>query len=301
MVNEQNGKIGVVTVTYNSGEVIDDFMTSMLAQDYQNYILYIVDNASSDSTLTKIEKYKDDRIVIIANEDNLGVATGNNQGTKASIASLCSHVLLINNDTTFSADLLSQMLQAMIENNQKIVTPKIMFFDRPNVIWYGGGGFVKYNSVHYNLNKIDANQDKHPIPVEYASTCCLLVDVDIFSQVGFMDDRYFVYYDDTDFCMRCKKSGNEILYCPKIFIYHKVSSLTQGKDSDFTRYYQTRNKIYFLSKHASLVFLILNVLLTESRIVILLIVRRNISEFQIKQKALIDGILMSLRKEDMYN
>ena len=99
-------KLGVVTVTYNSGKVIDGFLTSLLRQTHGNFILYVIDNASADRTLEQIAACGDRRIRVIANPDNRGIAEANNQGTQAALAAGCGLVLLMNNDTEFDAGLL---------------------------------------------------------------------------------------------------------------------------------------------------------------------------------------------------
>src|SRR5690242_9561959 len=78
-------KIGVVTVTYNSARVIDGFLTSLLGQSKCDFVLYAVDNASSDETLARIGTYNDPRVRVIANEKNLGIAEANNQGIEAAL------------------------------------------------------------------------------------------------------------------------------------------------------------------------------------------------------------------------
>ena len=79
-------KIGLVTITYNSEKVIEYFLECVLKQTHNNLQLYVVDNASTDSTLPIIEKEEDSRLKVIKNESNLGVAKANNQGIKRAIA-----------------------------------------------------------------------------------------------------------------------------------------------------------------------------------------------------------------------
>ena len=116
-------RIGIVTITYNSSSVIDDFMASILSQNYTNFILYIIDNASSDDTLHRVAQYIDPRIVVISNTVNKGIAAGNNQGINASIEMKCGKVLLINNDTVFDPDLIDKLVIDM-KNYACDLTPK---------------------------------------------------------------------------------------------------------------------------------------------------------------------------------
>jgi GT2 family glycosyltransferase len=250
----QSAKVGVVTVTYNSGDVIDEFMTSMLAQTHPNYVLYIIDNASSDDTLAKISKYNDERIVIIANKDNVGVAAGNNQGIKASLSCDCTHVLLVNNDTAFEQQLTEKLLAGLEMYQCDMVTPKIMWYDQPEVIWSAGGYFNKYRAnagKEIGANQIDNGEYDISIQVDYSSTCCLLICRDVFETVGLMDEKYFCYYDDTDFCLRAKQQKKVLYYIHSAKLFHNASSLTGGVDSPFSIKQSVRNKVFFIRKHYS--------------------------------------------------
>ena len=117
-------KIGVVTVTYNSENVIKPFLENLYAQSFTNFNLYIIDNASTDSTLDILNNLNDNRICQIRNENNLGVAAANNIGIKKALSDKCTHVLIVNNDIEFNAKLLENMLSSFNKNNCGLVTPK---------------------------------------------------------------------------------------------------------------------------------------------------------------------------------
>lgn len=102
-------KIGLITITYNSAHVIEPFMQCVLNQTHTNFILYIIDNISSDNTLELVKKYSDNRIVIIANAKNEGVAKGNNQGIVQAMKDGCDELLIINNDVEFEYTLLEKL------------------------------------------------------------------------------------------------------------------------------------------------------------------------------------------------
>ena len=90
-------KIGIVTITYNSADVLVPFLKCIWNQSYQNFILYVIDNSSTDSTLEILEKEQDSRLRLIKNEINSGVARANNQGIKEVIKEGCDQILMINN------------------------------------------------------------------------------------------------------------------------------------------------------------------------------------------------------------
>ena len=249
MVNE--ALIGVVTVTFNSASVIHGFMDSLLKQKHRAFILYVVDNASSDETLSYLAEYPDPRIVIVRNSANVGVAEGNNVGIRASMKDGCTSVLLINNDTVFDSNLLSQLESKLQTPGCDMVVPKILYFDTPDRIWCAGGYFsrLEATSRHFGYGKKDDGRFDQSRSVQYSPTCCMLIKGVVFEQIGLMDANYFVYFDDTDFCCRARRHGLGIFYLSSARVWHKVSSLTGGGESDFTLHYYTRNQVYYVLKH----------------------------------------------------
>ncbi|ABQ27346.1 glycosyltransferase family 2 protein [Geotalea uraniireducens] len=248
---ERPSKVGVVTVTYNSGDVIEDFMESMLSQSYEIFILYIVDNASTDDTLGRLKNYDDSRIVILPNNTNVGVAAGNNQGIEKAVSNECGHILLINNDVEFEQSMLEKLMDSMSKCNCDVIVPKMIYHDNKSLIWFAGGYFSKwkgYSNYHIGMNEHDNGQYDYQKQIQYAPTCCMLIKKCVFDIVGIMDEKYFVYFDDTDFCYRLYKHNISMYYYPHIDFYHKVSSLTGGLESHFTIRHMIRNKVYYLLK-----------------------------------------------------
>jgi hypothetical protein len=253
-------KIGLVTITYNSADVLRPFLDCVWRQTHNNLVLYVVDNASQDATCSILEKENDLRLQIINNSTNFGVAKANNQGIESAIADGCDQVLIINNDVEFETTLIEKLLQVQAEKSCSLVTPKMMYFDNPNHIWYAGSWFIKkkgYLPLHRGMKQLDEGQYDEIVEVEYAPTCCLLAKKKVFQDIGLMDEKYFVYFDDTDFSYRVwKDRRHKIFYYPDIKFYHKVGSLTksfnkeEGKifRGDFFIQQNTKNHIYFLKK-----------------------------------------------------
>ncbi|MBV9625973.1 MAG: glycosyltransferase family 2 protein, partial [Acidobacteria bacterium] len=209
-------KIGVVTVTYNSGPVIRDFMKSLATQSYRDFLLYVVDNASADETLSLVAEYPDARTVTIRNRANLGVAEGNNIGIRAALRDGCSAVLLLNNDTTFGPDVISRLEEGLRKYRCEMIVPKILYFEPADRIWSAGGSFsrLRGRSKHSGFGKKDKGQLDQPRAVDYSPTCCMLIKREVFERIGIMDANYFLYFDDTDFCLRARRAGIRLVYCP---------------------------------------------------------------------------------------
>jgi|KBSMisStaDraftv2_1062788.scaffolds.fasta_scaffold05993_7 GT2 family glycosyltransferase len=244
--------VGIVTVTYNSRHVIDEFMASVLSQTYTAFVLYVVDNASNDGTLAQVRSYRDQRIKVLANSINNGAAEGNNQGISIALGDGCDPILLINNDTVFGPDLLKRLLEGIEQHSCDMVASKILFHGDDNIIWSAGGGFDKnrgYASYLYGHAEFDAGQFDECRLVDNAPTTCLLVKKNVFERIGLLDPHYFAYVEDTDFCYRAKLAGLKLLYLPSARLWHKAHSLSGGLFSHFMMRYTTRNRVYFMLKH----------------------------------------------------
>lgn len=244
-------RIGIVTVTFNSGAVLRPFLESCLAQQGANFQVLVVDNASSDDTRQILAGVHDDRVVTLLNDDNLGFAKASNQGIAYFRERGFERILLLNNDTEFAPDLFAALDRALTEQGGRVITPRICFFDRPDLNWYCGGHFrllLGVTGFHEHSAEPDRGE-KEIRAVEYAPACCLMVDKSVFEQVGVFDENFFVYWEDGDFCWRLRRAGIDVLYAPGIVLLHKASALTGGGTSDFTIRQYHRNQVYFVRKH----------------------------------------------------
>ena len=178
-------KIGIVTITYNSENVLHDFLDSIFNQTYSNFYLYVIDNYSKDNTRRVLSEIKDSRLRIQNNNKNIGVAAANNQGIRLAIEEKCSHVLLINNDVIFEENLLQKMFVIYRKIGCSLLSPKIKYFSNSNIIWYAGSNFIKskgFLPIHSGIGKEDCGQFDIDGFVEYAPTCCLLIKKEVFAR-----------------------------------------------------------------------------------------------------------------------
>lgn len=287
--------IGVVTVTFNSAAVLPDFMESALKQTYGNFILYVVDNASSDKTLGLLAEYVDPRVRVIRNVENVGVAEGNNIGIRAALRDGCEAVLLINNDTIFGAELFSNLSDGLNEYQCDMTVPKILFHDDPQKIWCAGGYFSRWrgSARHFGFEKPDDGSFDQARRIEYSPTCCMLIRKEVFEKVGLMDPNYFVYFDDTDFCWRAMKAEFKMMYLPDSHLVHKVSALSGTAEGNFTVYHTIRNHAYYMLKHFPSSYMVYYLPVFQAHIVAKhLVRRRNPKSFWLAERAFFRGIRM---------
>lgn len=288
----ENKRIGIVTVLYNSESVLDDFYNTLNKQNYKNIVLYVVDNKSPDKSIEKIRVLSKNvffETVIIENDDNYGVAKGNNIGIEKALADGCDCVLLSNNDVVYYEDTISCLIDSMEHNKVNICVPKILIYDNKN-IWYGGGALssITYRTRHFGIDTPDKGQFDKEKYVSYSPTCVMLINKEVFSLVGFMDEKYFVYWDDTDFVYRVSKKREKILYVPKACLEHKESVCT-GNKSDFFYRYIYRNREYFIKKHCKYRNILYFIDFVYLHTVLKFKMRRNMRQWIIVKNAMKEG------------
>lgn len=237
--------VGVIIVNYNNSK---DTLTCLKSLKNQSVIdklmIYLIDNCSTDNSLKEIGHPA--KVKIIKSKINLGFAGGNNLGIKLALSDGCDQVLLINNDAFFSED---HSLEKLIKFNSDISAPIVKFRRFGHTVYDFGGkiDWVFGRNTHYEAAfKV---QDFYP-KSDYYTGACLLINKKVFSKIGFLDENYFLYYEDADFCYRAKTAGFDLKLNPKVIINHKLSSSANslGKrkiaimaDSHF----------YFCKKHLS--------------------------------------------------
>lgn len=246
--------IGIVTVLYNSATVVDEFIKTLAVQTYRNFVLYVIDNHSPDNSLAKVKelaKQAPFETVLFEEKENWGVAKGNNIGIERALVDGCDYVLLLNNDTALEAVTIENLLIGIREQNATMAVPKIYFYGT-DLIWACGGRFnyIQGHTSHIGSRQEDKGQFDHCYIIKYSPTCSMLIHRDVFHRVGLMDEKYFVYYDDSDFVWRATMRGHEkMVYIPDSRLWHKESTSTGGQQSDFTVRYMARNSIYFVRKN----------------------------------------------------
>lgn len=249
-------KIGIVTVLYNSEGVLEEFFRTLDEQTFKDFTLYVIDNASKDNSLKKAIELSNTvsfKTVFFPEKENWGIAKGNNIGIKAALNDKCDYVLLSNNDIVLNVKTIENLYQGLISTSADMAVPKIFYYDT-NLIWCAGGDFswLKGLTYHYGNNKKDAPCYNITKFVNYSPTCFMLISKYVFDKVGFMDEKYFVYYDDTDFVWRAVMQNKiKLAYIPQSSLLHKESACTGRASSPFKLKYLFRNSRYFSNKNLS--------------------------------------------------
>jgi GT2 family glycosyltransferase len=294
--------VGIVTVTYNSAEVLDEFLSSLAAQSpgSPRFRLYAVDNASVDASVQKLRSASGLDVWVLAGSSNLGSAAGNNLGIERAIEDGCDWVLLLNNDTVLPPDFLSRIVSSATELGAELLSPRIDATDPPGTVWYAGGHIERWKAlkpVHHHAGSSLDSTSSIPTVTEYAPACCLLVAPRVFRKVGLLDPTYFVYFEDQDFAMRASQAGFVYWYDPRITMLHKYSSLTGGPKSLFTLRWISRNRIVICRRHLKRWERLIGFVYLQAWTWAYLAVRRDsVREFLLRQRSYIEGARLKLQE-----
>ena len=245
--------VEIVLINYNGYEDTVECIKSLKQITYENYIIVVVDNASTlEPTEEEIDFIRKNSIFIKC-EENKGFAGGNNYGIFKTSYLNPDYYLLLNNDTIVTKDFLDKLVEVAIEKDDTgIVCGKICYFSNPSVLWFAGGTFNPKTCVVTNakLGRFDQDSSYYIEPIEFATGCLNLIPHNVWKSVGPMEEQLFLYCEDTDLSRKIRNKGYSIYYRNDAKIYHKVSRST-GANSENTQYYTVRNELYIIKMYSN--------------------------------------------------
>lgn len=244
----ENKKVSIIIANYNCKKYVDMCLMSLADQTHKNHEVIIVDNLSEDDSVEYIERNYPD-VTLIKLHENMGFGTASNVGAKYAIDHGTDFILFLNFDTKADRDMLEILLQ--YADACTVVTPWIYNDVDRTCSWYAGG--------HLNLTTLRAEQKifdgqaiKEVHEVNFISGCCMMVAPEILSKTGFFDEDYFLYWEDTDLCVRLAENSIKMLYVPFTALYHvEGGSQIRTGEIYFARYYGVRNRLMLAEKHAN--------------------------------------------------
>lgn len=247
-------KVAVILVNYNGKQYNETCIESLIKQrGGQEIKIIIVDNGSQDGSMQIIqERYGTDaRIETAILNDNYGFSHANNVGIRQAEEWGADYVLLLNNDTEVHEDLLKELISCADRHPGSMIAPKIYYSERRDVLWSAGGEVspLVRKVRHIGLDQKDTGQFDKERRIGFATGCCLLLPRSVIEKAGLLDERFFLYYEDTEYCFRLREMGIDIWYCPQAWLYHKVGASSKGADSPLCAYYIARNWLFCSRLH----------------------------------------------------
>ncbi|WP_051254703.1 glycosyltransferase family 2 protein [Halobacillus kuroshimensis] len=239
----------VVIVNFNGTKDTLDCLDSLTDQTYPNIQVIVVDNASDnqEELETALLPYS---CHLVQLEENRGFAAGNNAGVKYAMEQLHpDYILMLNNDTVVSPDFLSPLVYELQQDTGVGACCSHINYHNPSKQTWYGGGYINWKTGTA-VHALQDYQSSSSRDVEFLTGCALLFPTRMIQEIGYLNEDYFLFYEDTEFCVRMKKAGYRLRYVPESLIYHKVSA-TAGFRSPLANYYGTRNKIQFMYLHSN--------------------------------------------------
>lgn len=249
-------RVLTVVLSWNSKKYIGECLDSLKKNKAE---IILVEGGSTDGS----PEYLKDLIKglkLIETNKNLGYAGGNNVGLRYALEQNADFVWVVNPDIVVDPHALEEAMKVMIKDQKTAVVGSKVYFapgfefhkDRytksqlGKILWYAGGenDWKNVYAVHYGMNEEDKGQFDVEKEVEFATGSSMLFRSSALRQVGVIDEKYFLYYEENDLCQRLKKAGWKLMYAPKSMVWHKVGQAT-GIGTPLADYYITRNRMLF--------------------------------------------------------
>ena len=302
--NGQRPSLAIIIVNWNSYNVTAPCLASIRSLNYSNYEVVLVDNGSEDGSGEDLKKNFPE-IIFLKNEKNLGFTGGNNTGIRYAIDQHFDLIMLLNNDTIIDPSFASTLIDTL-ENDKSIgaIQPKILYNQERNIIWNAGGELNQFFFLTkpIGLDEKDIGQYDQPKEVDWITGCCFLVRTEIISKIGPLDDKFFIYYEDSDWSFKIRLEGHKLWYEPSAKIYHEVgmsnrnrSGHNEGNISPFTRYQIIRNHFFMVrrySKGFNKIGAYSNQILKVSMYMAYFLIRGRFQKLKAVYKGVIDGLTM---------
>ncbi|MCX5721246.1 MAG: glycosyltransferase family 2 protein [Nitrospirae bacterium] len=247
-------RVCIIILHLDSQAALLACLRSCRAIQYKNYEIVIVENGSSVALDLEVLRDCAGRTpIVIRSPVNLGFSGGNNLGVRAALDREADYVLLLNDDTEVAPEFLNVLVQVG-EQDESIgaLGPTIYYFDDSKRIWFAGGRFdARLCQVHApRSGELDEEGQPELIESDWLTGCCLLIKRQAFEKAGLLDERFFLYWEDTDWGLRLHRSGLRTVVVPSAHIWHKVSSSTGGTESALKAYHKIRSHLLFAQLHA---------------------------------------------------
>jgi GT2 family glycosyltransferase len=248
--------IAVIVLNWNNGPDTLECLASVYQSEGTEYVVYVVDNGSTDGSLALI-RTSFPHARFIENRANLGFAEGNNRAIQEALRDKIPYILLLNNDAVVRRDTLALMKQGLERfPRAAALGPKIYHYDEPTRIWYAGADFDR-ESARFFHNDWGVEEAKAPArpagPTGYVCGCAMLLRAQAIMRVGLMDARYFLNWEEIDWCARFQKAGYDCIYDPAPKVWHKIGrSFVGGKRGPMWHYYYWRNRLLWMRQHLPL-------------------------------------------------
>ena len=208
--------IYILILHYGDSDITDSCLRSVVKMYKKHFDvkILVIDN-DPDNRYQPYLRHVD----ILQNDTNLGFAAGMNKGIRKALNNKSTdYIMLLNNDTILPKD----FLRLLLKTGKDIAAPVVKFKSKKGKWVYDYGGKVNWltgRTKHLESNRYPTNEFKNQT-VDYVSGCCLMVKREVFDKIGLLDERFFFYFEDVDFCLRAKKAAFVIKVADDTTFFH---------------------------------------------------------------------------------
>jgi GT2 family glycosyltransferase len=254
---ENRPSVAIIVLNWNGLSDTRECLASLRGVSYPDLRVIVVDNGSDNDEAGTIEREFGGFAEVVRNPANLGFAGGANAGIRRALKDAPGYLLLLNNDVLVEPG----FLDAMVDAAQRLpdfaaACPKAYFHHDPDLIYSTGGRVNMWTGGARQVGRGEKDNGRFDEIAErdYADGLCMLISGRALEQVGLLDDDYFLYWEETDWCLRARALGLRCYYVPGARVWHKAQR-SLAPDAGF-HYMYRRNALLFVRKRGSALQLI---------------------------------------------
>jgi GT2 family glycosyltransferase len=252
-MTDRRPKIFVILLNWNGKKDTIECLASLEKIESPSFYTVVVDNGSTDGSIAAIRSAYP-KVPITETKENLGFAGGNNVAIEWALEKGADWIFLLNNDTVVDPSVLKELLKASSEEPKpKVLGAKIYRYSDPTRIDHLGGRWnpqlAEFESLGSGTLDDGISYNKME-KVDYACGAALFIHRSVFEKIGLLEPRFFLFWEETDFCMRAKRAGFDTWTAPQAKIWHKVSSsFTGGKPH--MHYFWWRSRLLWIERNCT--------------------------------------------------
>jgi len=244
---ERKKEVWAVLLAQNKFDDIHECLESLVASDYPELRIVVVDNGLSNDAVERIHGIFPNLTVIEAGL-NTSVPAGYNIGFKYALEHAAEYVLMLNDDTVVSPQMITGLLSVAESDPQVgMVMPKVYYYGSKRV-WSSGGRYRTFPPSIILRDKRKGVEDLTRT-IEYAPNCGLLIHRRAIEKAGYLDPGYVFYYDDWDFSERLRAHGLNIWYASQVYMWNKATRGTKGPQTRDFWYIYGASIVRFYRRH----------------------------------------------------
>ncbi len=245
-------RVFILVLCHNGLELTLACLDSLRQQTYAHSEVLVIDNASQDGTPEAIRAAYPD-LGLIRTGANLGYAGGNNVGIRVALQRGADVIFLVNNDTLLAPDCVARLVGALEADPRiGVIGPMVYTWDEGQLISSAGGAIDWWHADAINMGMGELDRGQYGArPVDFVNGCGLMITRQAIERVGLLDERYFMYWEETDWCVRVRRAGFSVRFEPGAQMRHKAA-IRPDRLGPMTLYYLTRNRLLFFATHTPL-------------------------------------------------